>query len=564
MSSPSSKIVPTKIPNITSLRDQLDYGNAGSKRCSTFNDDIRVFRKKFRTTDDIAGVDLHDWKNPAHQAGLTEMAQAYLDKGGNGSVFWPDDETSPYKNKYSYSTHRARIKRLVKQLFFRLNQQQYRNNKYKNKAKMVVQSPDDRASSTDTAIKIGPDSPTAAADPASPPPTILKPSTTATGSSGAKEPKDNGGSRHLPGNKAMAGTSREDVYEGPDSQKSSPPIRSFETIVQEMRSKRAYVEDDDATQRPTSSAKRQKRGAHDTAKENAAAACTDFTSPGKRTSARLKHVPKPHYSDWDNLDDLDGLTESDAVPEGSNTAAVHPAPSAGEAPVVDSSTNNTAAKTTDTLFHQARDGHLESRTSLFADAAPSLSKNPEAEERRNAPLADMNSARFEPMPSPAPSGAPPKEIIQGEDGPPIPTSPQDIKLAASGSSGKSSVSFIYRVVLSRSPEMVTERWTPRGRFQDKTLGGLIEELPFGPDVQGLIFTITGAGMKTREPIPRDDEDGLDSMKRYINGAIRTWFARQARLGDGAAPRLVLDILIEEMTDENRDGGDKLDDLELDW
>lgn len=138
--------------------------------------------------------------------------------------------------------------------------------------------------------------------------------------------------------------------------------------------------------------------------------------------------------------------------------------------------------------------------------------------------------------------------------------------AGSGSGAKFSVNFTYRVVLSRTPKTVTERWTPRGRFQDKTLAELVGELPFcDGEAQGLIFTIESSCMKTVERIPLGDEDGFATMKRYINMEIREWLARQRRLGAQTTPRLVVDILIERMSDEKKQELlDGLEDLELEW
>jgi hypothetical protein len=106
--SPSSKIAAASIPNITALRKDLDYGNSRLQRCTAFYDDVRVFRKKFRTAQGIPGVDLHQWKSREHQTGLDEMTDAYLNKEGNGAVFWPDQGDSPNRNKWSYSKHRLR------------------------------------------------------------------------------------------------------------------------------------------------------------------------------------------------------------------------------------------------------------------------------------------------------------------------------------------------------------------------------------------------------------------------------------------------------------------------
>jgi hypothetical protein len=112
---------------------------------------------------------------------------------------------------------------------------------------------------------------------------------------------------------------------------------------------------------------------------------------------------------------------------------------------------------------------------------------------------------------------------------------------------------------------VAERWTPQGRFQDKTLAELLKELPFPEgESQGLIFTIESSCMKTVERILNDDEDGFASMKRYINMEIREWLARQRQQGVQHTPRLVIDILIERMSGDSKREVDVLEDLELEW
>jgi hypothetical protein len=111
MSSPGKRVTAASIPTITVLRDQLDYGDSQSKRCDVFYDDIRVFRKKYRSSTGLSGDDLHNWKSPEHQAALTEMSRAFLDTDGNGSRYWPDDDGSSNRNKLQYSRHRGRFVR---------------------------------------------------------------------------------------------------------------------------------------------------------------------------------------------------------------------------------------------------------------------------------------------------------------------------------------------------------------------------------------------------------------------------------------------------------------------
>jgi len=97
------KLVASSIPTITALREQLDYGDSHLSRCNAFYDDVRTFRKRYRTHDGSSGISLYNWKSPEHQAGLKEMTEAYLDKEGNGALYWPDGDTDPNRNKLRYS-----------------------------------------------------------------------------------------------------------------------------------------------------------------------------------------------------------------------------------------------------------------------------------------------------------------------------------------------------------------------------------------------------------------------------------------------------------------------------
>ena len=85
------QIPATLVPSITALRTELGYGDAKDPRSQVFYDDVRAFRKKFITSNDIKGKDLHQWKEVSHQVGLKEMATAYLDTYRNGFLFWPRD-----------------------------------------------------------------------------------------------------------------------------------------------------------------------------------------------------------------------------------------------------------------------------------------------------------------------------------------------------------------------------------------------------------------------------------------------------------------------------------------
>jgi hypothetical protein len=99
----SITIPPTTIASVSALRSALDYGDSSLARCSAFYDDLNAFRKKYTTASKLSGIDLHDWKNPVHLDGLLEMTFAYLDREGNGSLFWPDNKTLPNYNRLQYA-----------------------------------------------------------------------------------------------------------------------------------------------------------------------------------------------------------------------------------------------------------------------------------------------------------------------------------------------------------------------------------------------------------------------------------------------------------------------------
>lgn len=137
-------------PKITALRQQLGYGDVGTDRYNTFIDDVRAFRRRFHTRQDQDGISLFTWSSPEHQRGLSEMATAYLET--SGCLFWPDSSSATDGDSLRFSrdnakyvfyatvvtvhlTYLYRIKSPMKQLFFRLNEQEVCNHKYKNKPK---------------------------------------------------------------------------------------------------------------------------------------------------------------------------------------------------------------------------------------------------------------------------------------------------------------------------------------------------------------------------------------------------------------------------------------------
>ena len=93
--------------NITDLREKLDYGDRTQPRFAGLNDALRFCSSRFRSSTGIPGPDLYDWHDRAHQTGLDEITNEFLDVQGRGDQFWPDSPSSPCYNKYSYTADRA-------------------------------------------------------------------------------------------------------------------------------------------------------------------------------------------------------------------------------------------------------------------------------------------------------------------------------------------------------------------------------------------------------------------------------------------------------------------------
>jgi hypothetical protein len=109
METPQASIT---VPTVTEIRKKLHYGDSSLARCQTFYHDVRIFIGKFVTSKGLEGTSLIRWKSEDHQRGLDELVDAYLDRDGNGRIYWPDDPASPKYNGLQYSKHRSQYVRI--------------------------------------------------------------------------------------------------------------------------------------------------------------------------------------------------------------------------------------------------------------------------------------------------------------------------------------------------------------------------------------------------------------------------------------------------------------------
>ncbi|KAF4882034.1 hypothetical protein CGCF415_v009889 [Colletotrichum fructicola] len=121
----------TAIPSVTALRAQLGYGDAKKEMFTKFRNAMASSRDVFVSDGGLNGKDLIDWKSRDQQNALSKMVQSFLDRDGNPQRFWPDDGALD-TTKLKFSTDQNRIKDILRQLFWRLNLQDHRNNKSRN------------------------------------------------------------------------------------------------------------------------------------------------------------------------------------------------------------------------------------------------------------------------------------------------------------------------------------------------------------------------------------------------------------------------------------------------
>ncbi|KAH7001609.1 hypothetical protein EDB80DRAFT_97571 [Ilyonectria destructans] len=113
----------THIPNIRTLRAELDCAHVGQRRDVNFYNSVCSYMFTFKSTHGLKGTELTRWKAPPHQKGLLELTRRFLEDDGNGAIFWPDDSTSPEYRSLQYSKDADRISRVMTQLFWRACQE---------------------------------------------------------------------------------------------------------------------------------------------------------------------------------------------------------------------------------------------------------------------------------------------------------------------------------------------------------------------------------------------------------------------------------------------------------
>lgn len=109
------------------------------------------------------------------------------------------------------------------------------------------------------------------------------------------------------------------------------------------------------------------------------------------------------------------------------------------------------------------------------------------------------------------------------------------------------VEFLYRVVCHH-PKIQSLFWNPEGRFRNKTLACLEEELPIQLEWSQfpyLQFRLTAPNTRAEHLVSRGREDQFDALKRHLTGIIRDCIANAP-----CGKMVLVEIDIEPLADAN--------------
>ncbi|KAK2015519.1 hypothetical protein LZ32DRAFT_602165 [Colletotrichum eremochloae] len=563
---------PTAVPTITALRQELNYGDAKSLQCQAFYDDLRAYRKKFVSSNGLEGSLLYDWKSRDHQSALAEMTRSFLNRDGNGQRYWPDDETSAHYNGLRYSSDQARIKRILKQLFFRLNLQQHRNAKYKknkgeevNPKKRSGKTPSDAidldqiAEGSSNVLGSDPeDSPRSAKDPHI---TISSDGNTAN----VIDPSLSGSQNH-PGSTQELRKDPYYTYETPEPRfeplQGQPMFgtmrvtpmgqtrRSFSRSEDEPRAKRAKI--GGSSYMETLSVSTELNGNH-------AEVVASRISPRRRRQQRqfpdmvsIEEACRSPTSTTSSavIGDVEasGLSAEPLVNEPSTAFQPPPRPfqATTEHDLDEESLNNFISNVVEEhnveLGAYVPEGGLQPSGTNTAPLAEMLP------DRTALAPRSLASPTTGDAPSPRPSSAPAPPTASKDQEGIVDAAKKDKGVSMGPPARKPLVEFVYRVI-TRQPAYRGDPWVPTGNFRDKTISELETELPIrvgAADLVALRFVLLHVGSETRaeQIVPRGHDEMFAAAKRYFDGVIRSCIARTP-----SGARTLIEFEIEAMTDD---------------
>ncbi|KAH6990791.1 hypothetical protein BKA56DRAFT_216773 [Ilyonectria sp. MPI-CAGE-AT-0026] len=563
----------THIPNIRTLRAELDCARVGQRRDVNFYNSVCSYLFTFTSTLGFKGTDLTRWKAPAHQKGLLELTRRFLEDDGNGAIFWPDDPKSPDYRSLQYSKDADRISRAMTQLFWRASQE-YR---YKGSQKKMA-DPHYRArrlglplpGTEHTSHLGGQGTPEEPFDVDK----LVSLRTSSTSSRPIKTIQDEIPIFAVPPRPRMYQASVEETVDESYTQNAlqrrpgslgihppSPPVAPIAHTNNEPQGghethleKRPRPQEQNTTNPNSHPA----GGAEN--KPVASSPPVSWFSPRRQRRQTLR----PDYVTGDDFFEAIGANESGSDAEPANSQAAgngprtkSPLPSPPSAPTADTvRTQAGYGCTGDSLSNNAAEEPQPMTPSLPPRFCPGLHDTPAhihdtgqgqpPLSKRELDTGRENELRPELEHTPESVFGRAAEHEAGQEADPKPSSQRQ----------RPRPQIIFSVDVSHDEN---RRWQPKGKFMQMSLRDLVEELPLQPNFSRFTFTLETLRCTFHEDVTLNDEAGFALMKNRFNHKI----AASLRAHRGSSD-LLFEICIHPIWDGRDDceGGNGDDDEDI--
>ncbi|KAI8663071.1 hypothetical protein NCS56_01112400 [Fusarium sp. Ph1] len=124
---------------MTNIAEGLGHSIRGRKNDHRFAHIVKAYPSRFTSSAGILGHQLLKWHNRLHLQGLVEMTHEFLCTGGNGPLFWPDENGNGHEDPLRYSEDRNEIFEEMVRLFFKINQNQRTKQKRVSRSRRASQ-----------------------------------------------------------------------------------------------------------------------------------------------------------------------------------------------------------------------------------------------------------------------------------------------------------------------------------------------------------------------------------------------------------------------------------------
>ncbi|KAH7155467.1 hypothetical protein B0J13DRAFT_618911 [Dactylonectria estremocensis] len=566
----------SKIPSIKELRQELDYGHARERRDILFYNVTRSYAFNFKSSQGIPGSELMRWKYRPHQDGLLEMASQFLDQDGKGAYYWPDDPEASNHGKLQYSKEPRRIRRVLIQLFFKINQQ----HKWKGSHQpMADHQPSGLSSSTHQIRDHAPWSPVNQQ------------------SSDTAVPQPQGHVNHRPRGHSVEDAIDLDTLEWghADFEDIKPDKSAWDAASTSTPEPHQYMTQ---TLRPIST---ENRETHAQAPIPTMGVMDDpFDGP---------HSPEPDVplatERGTKLDKRPAPYEGEeAAPQAKRTRLSHDASEKADTHHPDSTAAGASFNVASSPVTPSRRRNrphnegfitgiacLEAIDSELSNASVRSVSAVDSDTSRGAiadarPIPPSKSSTGEPLqraseqpPQSTVDIAPQASFPRDESHPHLPTVTGNAPLPMVRSSGSTSrptsnspavqepeekgarqilprVSVRYSVDVSQS---VSRGWVPNGTFQEKSLKEVVNELHLGGSFRGLLFVLHTPGKRFENEVPLGEEELFEEVKHHFREKIL-----QIRRSHGSSTKVLrFEISISPITDDQHEAGGQYDEADDD-